>query len=180
MRKQVIISLTLLTIISASGCGNLGEKGEVREEGSESKGGISTSVAPVTPAPSTLQATVGTMTPANIGEKLLAAGFPYTTKDETSDLAGIASKAATGTATKYKIKGTAGNIDVTVITITNPAKVNDVKKDIEAQWAVVKKISTTANMEFIDVGAENLLVTFSYKTGDKEQAMTVKSAIAKK
>lgn len=176
MRKHVLVSLALLgTLAISAGCGTSPavpnpETNPVPDAQS------SDTTAPAL----TASTTTTTMTATDIGAKLTAAGLTFTIKDETSDIMALPSKDAATKATKHKIKGTAGNVDVTVIELSQPTKVEDVKGDISAQWDVVKKISATMNMEFVDVGSADLLVTLSYKTDDKTLAMKAKSAIAKK
>lgn len=79
------------------------------------------------------------------------------------------------------MKGTDGNnVDVTVLELSKTEKMNELKKEIDAQFTIVKQISPTMNTGFIDVGAENLLTMISYRTADKDLAIKATLAITKK
>ena len=121
------------------------------------------------------------MTGADVGAKLTAGGFAFTAEDQASKIAKLTSKDAISKGTKFKIKGTDGNnIDITVLELSKPEKVGELKKEIDSQFVVVKQISPTMNTGFIDVGAENLFTIFSYRTADKDLAMKIISSVSKK
>lgn len=173
MRKQVIISLALLSILAAGfGC--------TKEE----PVATTTSTVPAaaqdatTPAADS-SASLG-MTIADVGAKLTAAGLTFTEKDESADAKALTSGAAVTTSTKFKVVGGKGSVRVTVMALNDVSKSASIKSDVEAQWAVVKSISSKMNMEFIDVGAENLLVALSFENGDEETSAKAKSAVEKK
>lgn len=165
MQRNVALTLTLTALLAlGAGC----NKEEVTTTSTMNQ---STATTPVASSDST--------TAASIEAKLTAAGFATTTKDETEDLMALPSKGEASKATRYRIKGAQGNIDVTVIELTQAGKSEGLTKDINAQWAILKTVSTTTNVEFVDVGSTNMLVTLSYKTADKDLGMKVKGAIAK-
>ncbi len=165
MHKNTAISLALLSILTiGAGCS--------KDETPTTSATNEPAITQTTPSES--------LTATDVATKLTTAGLTFTTKDETSDIMALPSKDAATKATKYKIKGTAGNVDITIIELSKPEKAGDVKKDISAQWDVVKKISPTMNMEFVDIGSTNLLATLSYRTDDKALGAQVKSAVEKK
>lgn len=125
--------------------------------------------------------TPSTMTGADVGAKLTAGGFAFTAEDQASKIAKLTSKDAISKGTKFKIKGTDGNnIDITVLELSEPEKADEIKKEIDSQFVVVKQISPTMNTGFIDVGSENLFTIFSYRTADKDLAMKIISSVTKK
>lgn len=161
----VLCASAIVGTLVLSGCGN---------------SGVATNYAsaPVTPAVSDTAASK--VTTASIGAELTAAGITFTTKDETAKGQKLKSADAVGTGTRYKIAGGKENIDITVLELKKPEKAADVKKEIEGQWAVAKVISPTLNLNFIDVGNPNLIVTLAYNTPDKSVAMKAGSVIEKK
>ncbi len=169
MRKQAIISLVILSILAAGfGC--------AKEE---------PAVAPATTSsttPATAPAATETsgMTIGDVGAKLTTAGLTFTEKDESEDAKALPSGSAVTMSTKFKVAGGKGTVRVTVIALSDVSKSANVKSDVEAQWAAVKKISSKMNMQFVDVGAENVLVALTYENDDEETAGKAKLAIMKK
>ncbi len=172
MRKQAVISLAILSILAAGfGCAK------------EAPVAVSPTPAPAvtqdaTPAPVVTPVASG-MTVADIGAKLTSAGLTFTEKDETEDAKALASGSAVTVSTKFKVVGGKGTVRVTVMALNDVSKSGSIKSDVEAQWAAVKKISSKMNMQFVDVGAANVLVALSYENGDEETAAKAKLAVAK-
>ncbi|MCX6734230.1 MAG: hypothetical protein NTX63_05500 [Candidatus Peregrinibacteria bacterium] len=170
MRKNLLTPVLCVSAIVGtlilSGCGN----------------SAVTPVVTTTPAATTQTApATSVMTGADIGTRLTAGGFTFTVEDQATKIAKLMTKDTVSKGTKFKMKGTDGNnVDVTVLELSKPEKISDLKKEIDAQFAIVKQISPTMNTGFIDVGAENLLVMISYRTADKDLATKVTTSIAKK
>ncbi len=174
MRKNILTPVlcasAIVGTLMLSGCGS-----------STTTPITTTPIATSQTTPVTSLTATAAMTGADIGTKLTTAGFAFTAEDQASKIAKLSTKDAVSKGTKFKMKGTDGNnVDVTVLELSKTEKMNELKKEIDAQFTIVKQISPTMNTGFIDVGAENLLTMISYRTADKDLAIKATLAITKK
>lgn len=162
MRNRVIVSLAGALILVGAGC--------------------SKSPAPVVQVqqqPAVVQEVAETSDAylSFVRGSLGAAGITgYTESDEASDVAKMKTAAMIKVATKFKFSGGSGSTRLLVVTLKNPAELDQVKAEIKSQYDTLQQLSSSARISWLAGDASHIVVV-NWKAGDETFANSVVAAL---
>lgn len=164
MKGAIILTLSSL-ILTASGCtfGN---------------------TTPVAPTPTTPTAQVQPIVSTNAFiEKTKTAltklGEASTEKDIADDIAKLQNKDSVASGTRIKFTGGSASVNIMMLALKDPTKLEDVKKEVKVQYDELMKISSTYRVVWLDGDASTIALVY-YKVGDEAIANKVLGAVGGK
>lgn len=171
MQKKTAISLALMAVLAiGAGCNQEPvaqapvQKTETTENPSEN---VSAKI------------TSETVMAEDIAARLTSAGYTYTTKDGTANLASMKTKDVITASKTFVVTAKTETVKIDVFQLSNTEKSSDVKAEIENEWKIVQKYDESAEMDFLEVTPMNLVVAMRYTENSEMLAKKVKKAIVK-
>lgn len=100
----------------------------------------------------------------------------YTESDEAGDVAKMSTKDAIVRATKFKFSEGSGSVRLLVIAVKDAGAFASVKAEVEAQYAGLQKLSSSARINWLAGDATHVAVV-NFKAGDEAAAEKIVSAL---
>lgn len=158
MKKKIAIALTIGGLmIVASGCSS-----------------NTTAPVAVQTTPPAQEQTASTVNSLIEKTKTTIAGLnePTTEKDLSSDIAKLTNKDSVASGTRIKFTAGEGSVHIVMLALKDSSKLEDVKKEVKAQYDQLSQISATSRVVWLDGDSSTIALVY-YKTSEEALANKV-------